>query len=445
LPATPPPSLAAAPPLPDPHPQRAEYDAALRALRDALLAQAKPEAIAGQVLAVEQAIQKLPLADQKETRILTLLKGIAEFRSAPPELSPVDLGPASPAAAAARLIRWKVSIDPQSGTITYSAPAPRQIGTDELLIVFKRIEATPSTPAFYLSTTEISLGLFADVISASAKWADVAPLLWKYTSRNGDPRAGPRAWEWSSTGRGGLGIRRTLVWLAGDGDHYPPRLSSAQSRVVLGDADGRFARELNPSKRQPMQYVSADAAIYFAHLLGARLPTSAELQTALASAEERDANLRDLTWRHQQQWSRAASRPAERTQDWGAFVAPGEADSNDVWTHRQLHLGDDDRPYHDGALWFRDVANNDLQNFAQLIGNVAEYALDGDQLYVVGASALSPPSRSLNKAILVPGGRPAAKGWSDVGFRIALSIPPSPREQLRLAIDGAPLLATAAE
>ena len=60
--------------------------------------------------------------------------------------------------------------------------------------------------------------------------------------------------------RYGAGIWKTKYWLADSGDHYPPSLATEGNRKVLKDKNGQPAWELNPSKRQPMQYVSPQAA-----------------------------------------------------------------------------------------------------------------------------------------------------------------------------------------
>ena len=98
------------------------------------------------------------------------------------------------------------------------------------------------------------------------------------------------------------GIRRTNVWLAGSGDHYPETLATSENRTVLKDENGRPSRELNPSKHQPMQYVSPEAAIYFCDMLSCRLPTSSEWKAAYREHAGDHWNLRDHTFKVLQRW-----------------------------------------------------------------------------------------------------------------------------------------------
>ncbi|HEV8292938.1 MAG TPA: hypothetical protein VGP94_13480, partial [Tepidisphaeraceae bacterium] len=86
--------------------------------------------------------------------------------------------------------------------------------------------------------------------------------------------------------------------------------------------------------------------------------------------------------------------------------------------------------YDDGVLWFTEVAPAGMKVFNHLVGNVAEMTLENGHLYVIGGSALSPPTRAVDRECEVPDGRGGNKGYSDVGFRLAFSGPASARQQL---------------
>jgi hypothetical protein len=88
------------------------------------------------------------------------------------------------------------------------------------------------------------------------------------------------------------------------------------------------------------------------------------------------------------------------------------------------------------VLWFREAPSG-AAVFVDLVGNVAEFVTDdaGKQVYVIGGSALSPPTRELGKAFAVAADQ-ASGGFSDVGFRLAFSEPARGTEKLRELVAG---------
>src|SRR6185295_1888143 len=212
---------------------------------------------------LQSALDALPAAQRDSRELVDLVAALRQAKTGPQRIDFATLGPMA-RRPRGNPISWKAKYDETAETVTYTARVSMDITPDELEIVFKRVPTEAGD--VYLSTTEISVGLFADVITAADRWRDVAPMLWSYDPRDGDPRPGPRSWEWPRYGKLTSGIRRTNVWLAGSGDHYPETLATAENRTVLKDENGRPSRELNPSKRQPMQYVSPDAAVYFSDL-----------------------------------------------------------------------------------------------------------------------------------------------------------------------------------
>jgi len=92
------------------------------------------------------------------------------------------------------------------------------------------------------------------------------------------------------------------------------------------------------------------------------------------------------------------------------------------------------------VLWFHDVSSGQSPPavFVDLVGNVAEFVADAaGKVYVIGASAVSPPPsvRDPNKAFEV-GRDQLTSGFSDVGFRLAFSEPAVGVERLREAVAG---------
>jgi hypothetical protein len=298
-------------------------------------------------------------------------------------------------------------------------------------------------------TSEVSLGVFDSLLTAARKWPQVKSgrLLPDYDPAR-DLRVGPRAWVWPRFGPGNTGIRHSLVWLspkvAPEGvDHYPEGIGSSENRSVIGDRSGNHSEELNPfNRRQPMQYLSARAAMLAAQVAGCRLPTAGEWLAAHAETGDQNlaVNLRDRTWRIQLQHMNRTSRGNPRWRpDAGIFTPTGEQPTDEVIKTRGGAELDD------GILWFRPVPEPAPQVFVDLVGNVAEFVADApsaqssqtaaEKVYVIGGSALSPPTRPLNRALPLPPDQ-LANSFSDVGFRLAFAEPPAPIEKLKDAVAG---------
>jgi hypothetical protein len=220
-------------------------------------------------------------------------------------------------------------------------------------------------------------------------------------------------------------------------DHYPPEIASELNASVIGNPRTRAqAPELAPSRRMPMQYVSIKAAQFAATLAGCRLPTVAEWQAARGSSEQSVArpNVRDLTWRLELEHLMQRVPGGRVRPDAGMFVPAGERPTNEVW--QQATGGE----LNDGVLWFHEVAAGSTRPgvFVDLVGNVAEFVTgEAGRVYVIGASALSPPPpvRDPEKPFEV-GADQAAGGFSDVGFRLAFSEPVAGIERLKDAVAG---------
>ncbi|MDB5318478.1 MAG: hypothetical protein JWN40_109, partial [Phycisphaerales bacterium] len=105
------------------------------------------------------------------------------------------------------------------------------------------------------------------------------------------------------------------------------------------------------------------------------------------------------------------------------FVPAGDQPSDDVWLRAVRELND-------CVLWFHEVPAA-APVFVDLIGNVGEFVTDdAGKVYVIGGSALSPPTRPLDKPFGLAADQ-LTSGFSDVGFRLAFSEPAPGIEKLK--------------
>ncbi len=368
------------------------------------------------------------------------------------DLSPEEMGPA--ASVSAESIPWEGSFKDEGQSLVYTW---NHQGEPKHEIKFYRINpnSTGSSP-FFLCTTEVSVGLFTDVVTATSRWPQFAELLRKYKRES--PPDGPYVWKWRKPSGKKLKAKKNDNWLFGEfgknEDTYP-----ADIKVVKLDDD------------HPMQQCPAEAAMYFASLLGCQLPSVSQWQAAYqvaydtypekshpgpgaaASSGGSPDNLRDRAWLaqydHVKKIKDDPRSPLFHVADWpdhGVFWPDNpdtpprtEGDAQGYEKHR------------DDCLWFWAVETiGSGQHLRNLIGNVAEFVFDAPQawdnltrstsihpsvsqirklvsshshqLFVMGGSALSPPQLELNAAYPVDA-KNGRYGFSDVGFRLAL-IPP---------------------
>ncbi len=280
----------------------------------------------------------------------------------------------------------------------------------------------------YLSTAEVTVGAFADAITKAAAWEEVRPELAKFTSGE-DSRRGPRVWEWSTqpgeemivatpgkgdTSSGWLRVKPTMAGVS----YYPAGLSVPP-----------------PTRDHPMQFVSPTAAMLMARTVGCRLPTREEWTKAVDKAPSNAQNLRDATWRKQYEHTKAVISSQPDYPASGIFW-PAKAQKIPTMQDGFAAVEQDD-----GILWF--VPAPAGPGFHHLIGNVAEFVWDdpaaieglepvgatvkaalgkGENLKVIGGSALSPKEVPIREAQAVNFSA-AREGYSDVGFRLAFTVP----------------------
>jgi hypothetical protein len=300
-------------------------------------------------------------------------------------------------------------------------------------------------PASFVSTTEVTVGVFKAVMDGASAWADIDGKV-TMLPRN-DQRKGPRGWVWDAGGK-----QLNLSQPSQDGDTN----GRGWFRTLPGDinADNGLAVALYapgkepppPTEQTPMNYVSADGALFVAALMGCRLPTAGEWQAASRSGGG-GANRRDEAWAEQfRHLESVVSRAEPKDQmslrnnlPWPAadtFAPPGTP------SRPPAADGEPAVATNDGVIWFR-PAPAGSPVLADLEGNVAEWVLDDGAEYargalpgraglleaikarvrsadlrVVGASALSDATINPATPYAV---RSVSAFWSDVGFRVAFT------------------------
>ncbi|MCZ6793121.1 MAG: SUMF1/EgtB/PvdO family nonheme iron enzyme, partial [Planctomycetota bacterium] len=323
---------------------------------------------------------------------------------------------------------------------------------------FIRLEAPPGqSKDFYLATTEVSVGLFRDVLLAAGE-EEARKFDPEKGARDGrlpqkTARYGPCAWEWDNvTVRNRSekddveprNTRREMVgwWQNPD----PPAIGENGVQVY----DPFYVDPVTePSTEHPMQHLPLPCASRFAVLLGCRLPTVAEWEKARSWQTSRNeegaatapANLRDAAWERQQ-------AHFESFYDSLGRGASGTRLSAEEGIFQAQPAAGEERPEpvkEDGILWFRELEGRPGQ-FSDLVGNVAEFAtwellepveLQGsgqpsrktlDRFCIIGGSALSLPElwpETPHKILRLRDGKPdwsgARRGFSDVGLRLAFT------------------------
>ena len=368
------------------------------------------DAVKAAIAAFQGKVKAMPAGLSQTPELTALLAKLEELRLA--KNNAIDLTKAGPGAAG-----WAMT-GQTANTVTYT-----WTGRDQKL-TFARVTPKNGEPCF-LCTTEVSTGLFINVVMGMQKWSQIQGAL----PAEEDVR-GPRSWI-----RGGGSIQVDPNWFP----MIPP--------VLAGKLYAPGLKVDVPSALHPVQQVPVSAAVYFARLLNCRLPSSTEWQAAYeqdkASASRKAYNLRDKTWLAQKVHDIAL-------EDSGDLVEPDMfyPDAGIYWPASipaaQRKLGRDGEawpsPADDGVLWFAKVVDDTQRVFQNLVGNVAEYVYEdskaladlkdptlaqvrqllqtGGNARVIGGSAMSPSQVPVDQPQALA--NPASNEcYSDVGLRLA--------------------------
>lgn len=314
-------------------------------------------------------------------------------------------------------------------------------------LVFRRVQPGKGR-AFYLQTTEISLGEVIDAYQSAGAWEQALRLPWGTQGNSSETRPGLRGWEWTDSPPR---LTAALSW--GNDADFPAEFRPQAARFNRRALDVRLGG--NPTEAHPMQQISVQGAFFTAALLGCRLPTVDEWKAAQASQvkESPPPNLRDATWERERRHLIASNIAPNRWPDRGIFAA-----AENAGTTPQA-----DRPAEDGTLLFRPVPSGTADSpfkFFDLVGNVAEFVCNASEsfdnlpdgskrsaegvrqfairnsgsIFVIGASALTPLQAPVDQPMPLPR---TNEGYADVGFRLAFTAPSrSPAEKLAWALAG---------
>ncbi len=324
---------------------------------------------------------------------------------------------------------------------------------------FVRVKPSTGRP-FYICSTEVGEAFFRDVVEVAKQWEvyrgrkdvagryrrrgankEVYALMTSFDTRSADPRKGPRAWTWSSQRDG---MQKTPSWLRKHSNFNNP------NDLVFDP------KHVKAGKATPINYISAEAAMYFSRQLGCRLPTGDEWKAAYAAMVKAGGlgtpNLRDPTFGKQLAHCKTKN-PANA-------LNPVEYPDADIFLPQSLFATAqgaaaqvDGNVKDDGVLWFDGIANGPANSSGtqiyHLVGNVSEYVYNNPKKFetefkegakvtptnmdaffrvpantrnlgVIGGSALSPPALKVDQvyptnSVLAP------LGNSDVGFRLAFT------------------------
>jgi hypothetical protein len=364
----------------------------------------------------------------------------------------------SSAGAGPKLAGWEQDPSPNSNVRLFYLPNK---AAAKYTLEFDRLQVGQKT--VYLCTTEMWLGLFAEVANAPAPFADLsnagksADKAHWFTASN-DPWSGPRVWKIDA----GKFIPNTS-WMSPD-----PQISAFYPATAVPPV---------PAGHMPMQQLSPWSAMYVSNALGCRLPTSEEWKAAyekfeVAGATRDSWNLRGAAWQVQQDYAKqvvAGGVAGMPFPDKGMFntaelMYAGITDAAAVPWHNDAiakiapnRVSGGADVYKGSSLWFRRVGTEPGQAapgsgtgaMHDLVGNVAEYVFDapnanavlkeakptpegvdaeiaagGGNVAVIGGSSLSPPQIPFNeKQAVMMDSDQTAGGFSDVGFRLAYTAP----------------------
>jgi len=221
---------------------------------------------------------------------------------------------------------------------------------------FKRVHNKTTGSTFYLCTTEVSVGWFIGMFSDPHREVTLRHLL-DFTVPG--KMCGPSGWR-TNFFRGGIEVNHDRSWLAFANHNW----DSDDSRYIPS-GDG-------PTGLTPMQYVSPLASMYAAWLVGCRLPTVDEWQSAYESdARDSDDNCSGGNWQKLRAYINGLSPPDISAITCHRFRTELGIETEDG---QPLLFDGSLRPDNGDNLWFREVPPN-AAGFHDMRGNVAEWVL----------------------------------------------------------------------
>ncbi len=378
--------------------------------------------IAGAFLAEARDIPQLPAAaGDRLAQVAGLIDG---SEPEPPSIDPLTLGPGS--------VGWRGEAD-ESGKLTFTS------GNARIEFIRLEVQRAGETVPVYMSTAEVSVGLFARTVAQGRAQSELHQALTRF-----DPGtttwAGPRSWTWNNAGA----VVPGQIWIKLDANvnaqrpAYPAQLLRAGDFKLIRDEAGG-----EPNTDHPMQQISPAAAALVARLAGCRLPATDEWRAAKslipAASDLAEWNLRDATFAAQKAHIRAMQAQVVNK---ASFPWP---DAN-ILLPDQPKVPTEDRAtshdFDDGILWFAPTTADPRHPVQHLIGNVAEFVFDQpdrfdaarptadgvlsvlqqspDALAAIGGSSLSPPELPPETRIPVDL-LFSTEGFADVGFRMAFT------------------------
>lgn len=271
-------------------------------------------------------------------------------------------------------------------------------------VTFRAID-TGDSDLRYLSTIEVPVGLVVEWFREKGGFNRLPD------SRQDDPllRKGPSTWVPENDGSPGFASN----W----------RIDLELSPQWMSRSFATRSTQSRPIDEHPIQYISPALARGIAASLGCELPTPDLFKAALALSPGDSApvwNRRDVTWgAYHDEVSKLDAQIASTSTPWP---------DGDIFLALSVPTGADARPAvsnNDGELWFYTFDRGSAGTpFRHLIGNVAEFLYDPEtsHYFIAGASALSPAEMAPDQIFPVNPAE-AVNGYSDVGLRLAFTVP----------------------
>ncbi len=372
---------------------------------------------------------------------------------------------------------WKESVLPPGAPAV--APSLAFTSPDgKCRLKFVLVHRAAGQPAFYLCATAVSVRVFRELMKATANvkhtsqapvFKELLPHVWRSLAADSEFSG---LHTWATSGGRVHTAKRWFYYKSTLFTRYAPGLGGAHLSLTFGGP---------PDPDDPVNYLPPQAAIYAAALLGCRLPTAAEWAAAYDQyvkpyrppARKQNIwrpHLRGAAWKRQRKYVQGCQGGAQVPPPWPdrdtyAHFPPGGRVSA---ARRAWLRALPDKNYRWNRLWFCPVGDDSPQWHGKgeslpvhnLVGNIGQYVFDDSaagQHWIQHPKQLTPAAvqkvvkqegaatlRELGGSCIAPTGngkngapppptQPVAidlthamrHGFSDVGFRLAFSIPPS--------------------